>query len=125
MSIKDYHGGQSWKEWPETLQKREKDSLEAIHQELTDEILFWKKVQFLFFYQWDRLKAYAEENNIKIMKEYLSRNKIDCIIIHNGGYVGDDLCNQMLQAAYECKEHTICRIYVLHNDFEKNFNCNH
>ena len=64
MSIKDYHGGQSWKEWPETLQKREKDSLEAIHQELTDEILFWKKVQFLFFYQWDRLKAYAEENNV-------------------------------------------------------------
>ena len=62
-----------------------------------------------------------KENNIKIMKEYLSRNKIDCIIIHNGGYVGDDLCNQMLQAAYECKEHTICRIYVLHNDFEKNF----
>lgn len=62
-----------------------------------------------------------KENNIKIMKEYLSRNKINCIIIHNGGYVGDDLCNQMLQAAYECKEHTICRIYVLHNDFEKNF----
>ena len=62
-----------------------------------------------------------KENNIKIMKEYLSKNKIDCIIIHNGGYVGDDLCNQMLQAAYECKEHTICRIYVLHNDFEKNF----
>ena len=62
-----------------------------------------------------------KENNIKSMKEYLSRNKIDCIIIHNGGYVGDDLCNQMLQAAYECKEHTICRIYVLHNDFEKNF----
>lgn len=62
-----------------------------------------------------------KENNIKIMKEYLSRNKIDCIIIHNGGYVGDDLCNQMLEAAYECKEYTICRIYVLHNDFEKNF----
>ena len=66
MSIKDYYGGQSWQEWPETLQKREKDSLEAIRQELTDEILFWKKVQFLFFYQWDKLKAYAEENNIKI-----------------------------------------------------------
>ena len=53
MSIKDYYDGQSWQEWPETLQKREKDSLEAIRQELTDEILFWKKVQFLFFYQWD------------------------------------------------------------------------
>ena len=66
MSIKDYYDGQSWQEWPETLQKREKDSLEAIRQELTDEILFWKKVQFLFFYQWDKLKAYAEENNIKI-----------------------------------------------------------
>ena len=80
MSIKDYHGGQSWKEWPETLQKREKDSLEAIHQELTDEILFWKKVQFLFFYQWDRLKAYAEENNIKIIGDlpiYVSYDSAD------------------------------------------------
>ena len=80
MSIKDYYDGQSWQEWPETLQKREKDSLEAIRQELTDEILFWKKVQFLFFYQWDRLKAYAEENNIKIIGDlpiYVSYDSAD------------------------------------------------
>ena len=80
MSIKDYHGGRSWQEWPETLQKREKDSLEAIRQELTDEILFWKKVQFLFFYQWDKLKAYAEENNIKIIGDlpiYVSYDSAD------------------------------------------------
>ena len=80
MSIKDYYGGQSWQEWPETLQKREKDSLEAIRQELTDEILFWKKVQFLFFYQWDKLKAYAEENNIKIIGDlpiYVSYDSAD------------------------------------------------
>ena len=80
MSIKDYYDGQSWQEWPETLQKREKDSLEAIRQELTDEILFWKKVQFLFFYQWDKLKAYAEENNIKIIGDlpiYVSYDSAD------------------------------------------------
>ena len=82
MSIKDYYDGQSWQEWPETLQKREKDSLEAIRQELTDEILFWKKVQFLFFYQWDKLKAYAEENNIKIIGDlpiYVSYDSADAV----------------------------------------------
>ena len=95
MSIKDYYGGQSWQEWPETLQKREKDSLEAIRQELTDEILFWKKVQFLFFYQWDKLKAYAEENNVDFTLldgqgsgenqvsqiETLIAQGVDCIIV--------------------------------------------
>lgn len=61
-----------------------------------------------------------KRKNIAVMKRYLSENNINCVIIHNGGYIGDDLCNQMLTAAYRCAEHTLCRTYVLHNDMEKN-----
>lgn len=59
------------------------------------------------------------KQNISVMVQYIRNGKFDCIIIHNGGYVGDDLCNQMLEASYRCAEHTLHRIYVLHSDSEK------
>lgn len=62
----------------------------------------------------------VKKHNIVIMKEYLRKNQIDTVLIHNGGYVGDDLCNQMLTAAYGCTKYTKCRMYILHNDIEKN-----
>lgn len=58
--------------------------------------------------------------NIGTMVDYIRNNNIGCVIIHNGGYVGDDLCNQMLEAAYICRGITLCRVFVLHNDFQKN-----
>lgn len=61
----------------------------------------------------------VKKHNIAIMREYLDKNRIDAVLIHNGGYIGDDLCNQMLTASYHCARHTLCRIYILHNDMEK------
>lgn len=60
-----------------------------------------------------------ERNNIKVMEKFIVEKNIDKVIIHNGGYVGDDLCNQMLTAAYraKCVSH---QVFVLHNDMEKN-----
>lgn len=62
----------------------------------------------------------VKRHNIEVMKDYLGRNQIDAVVIHNGGYVGDDLCNQLLEASYYCAEHTQCRIYVMHSDMKKN-----
>ncbi|MCR4998654.1 MAG: glycosyltransferase family 4 protein, partial [Lachnospiraceae bacterium] len=56
--------------------------------------------------------------NVRAAKEYLHKEHIDCVLIHNGGYVGDDLCNQLMTAAYEAKVPK--RYMVFHNDFEKN-----
>jgi glycosyltransferase involved in cell wall biosynthesis len=56
--------------------------------------------------------------NIKAAESYLRKEKIDCVLIHNGGYVGDDLCNQLLTAAYRAGVSK--RYMVFHNDFEKN-----
>lgn len=62
----------------------------------------------------------VKKRNIAIMQKYLRENQIDTVLIHNGGYIGDDLCNQMLAASYRCAKYTLRRIYVLHNDMEKN-----
>lgn len=62
----------------------------------------------------------TEKNNIKEICNFINKNKIDAIIIHNGGYVGDDLCNQALAASYLCASITKKRIYILHNDMQKN-----
>lgn len=62
----------------------------------------------------------TKRQNINAMKKFLLENKVDFVIIHNGGYIGDDLCNQMLTAAYLCKDQVVQRIHVLHNDMEKN-----
>lgn len=57
------------------------------------------------------------KQNIKVFKTFLLRNKIDSVLIHNGGYVGDELCNQLLQASNSIvMKH---RIMVFHNDFCK------
>ncbi len=44
--------------------------------------------------------AHTQKSNINIMLNYIRSNDFDAVLIHNGGYVGDDLCNQMLKAAY-------------------------
>lgn len=57
------------------------------------------------------------KRNIEIFIGFLKDNSIDSVLIHNGGYVGDDLCNQLLEAANRvAMKH---RIMVLHNDFYK------
>ena len=56
--------------------------------------------------------------NIAACEKYLKQEKIDCVLIHNGGYVGDDLCNQVMHAAYRAGVPK--RLMVFHNDFEKN-----
>lgn len=58
--------------------------------------------------------------NILKVERFIKKNNIHAVIIHNGGYVGDDLCNQVLTASYRCNRQTLCRAYVIHNDMQKN-----
>lgn len=62
----------------------------------------------------------VKKKNIKQMMQYLIKNNIQCVCIHNGGYIGDDLCNQMLEASYKCRKITHGRMFVMHSDLKKN-----
>jgi len=67
MALKGKHGGASWFSWPEEERLRRPSAMAAAREELDGEIQFWKAVQFLFFRQWNALKAYANGAGIYII----------------------------------------------------------
>lgn len=67
MALKDRHGGRPWLEWPEPLRRREEEALRAARTELAEDVAFWEAVQYLFYHQWDALKALANSRGISII----------------------------------------------------------
>lgn len=64
---KDYFASACWNTWPRTLRKRNAASLKKWTRLLADAIEEEKFYQYLFFTQWQALKAYANEKGIAIM----------------------------------------------------------
>ncbi len=80
MALKDCHGGVSWFQWPEEERLRKADVLAQLRLELKEEILFWKAVQYLFYHQWNKLRACAKEHGISIIGDlpiYVSADSAD------------------------------------------------
>ena len=80
MALKDRNGGASWFTWEEDIRLRRPAALAAARKELTDEVEFWKAVQFLFYRQWDALKAYANGKGVRIIGDlpiYVSGDSAD------------------------------------------------
>lgn len=67
MALKGSHGGQSWIQWEPELQRRDPKAIAAARRELAEEISFWQAVQYLFYHQWDTLKALANKKGISII----------------------------------------------------------
>ena len=67
MALKDRSGGKPWYEWEESLKHRRAEAMEAVREELAEEIRFYCFVQYLFFRQWNALHSYAGENGIQII----------------------------------------------------------
>lgn len=64
---KDYFESACWNTWPRTLRKRNAASLKKWTRLLADAIEEEKFYQYLFFTQWQALKAYANEKGISII----------------------------------------------------------
>lgn len=67
MAVKNSFGMVSWTEWPEDIKMREEGAIEYYENELSDDIYFWKFVQFKFYEQWESFRAYVNGLGIKIM----------------------------------------------------------
>lgn len=67
MALKYHFGCKSWQEWDQPVKLRNAETLHSYKKELSDEIDFWCYIQYLFFSQYEKLKAYAQENDIKII----------------------------------------------------------
>lgn len=67
MALKDANGGQAWSNWDKSLRLREKKAMEEATEKYSEEIRFYKMLQYLFYQQWNELKAYANEAGIEII----------------------------------------------------------
>lgn len=67
MAIKESQGGGSWHNWRPDLRDRRPTALELACQELAATIDYHRYLQFLFFRQWQALKAYANHHGVLII----------------------------------------------------------
>lgn len=76
MALKTVHGGKNWTEWQykNDLSRYDLDAL-------AEEIDFWQWTQFEFFWEWNRLKKYANSRGIKIVGDlpmYVAHDSVEC-----------------------------------------------
>lgn len=67
MALKDENGGKPWYQWEDGLKFRDPGAIWNARQVLKEQIRFYSFVQFLFYKQWNALRAYAYENEIQII----------------------------------------------------------
>ena len=66
-ALKDAHDGQSWREWPDELIRRDDDALQKVRGELSEEISTVKFLQWQFFQQWAALREYAAQRGVRFL----------------------------------------------------------
>ncbi len=67
MALKDEHGGVSWLDWPDVLRLRDPEALRAARVRCVDGIERHIFRQWLFFRQWDRVRALCRARGIRVM----------------------------------------------------------
>ena len=67
QTLKDWHNGKSWNKWDPEFVRRDEVALTAMEEQLSFEIGEIQFEQYLFYQQWQDLKAYANKKGIKIL----------------------------------------------------------
>lgn len=80
MALKAHFGMASFTEWPLDIRLREEGALAHYQGILGEEAAFYAYMQYLFFRQWEGLKAYAKARGIKLIGDvpiYVSLDSAD------------------------------------------------
>ncbi len=80
MAIKQDQNGKSWQTWPKELRDCHSPEVFAKAKELQEEVLFYERIQYLFYTQYQTLKEYATKNGIQIIGDlpfYVAEDSID------------------------------------------------
>ncbi len=67
MALKNVHGDAAWETWEDALKEREPFAISLAKDQLSDNINFYKYLQFKFNEQWKSLKSYANKKGISII----------------------------------------------------------
>lgn len=78
--IKEFYNGGARVTWPTPLRSRNIKALNQSKKELKDYVQYHKFFQFIFFSQWQDIKSYANEKNVKIIGDipiFVSYDSVD------------------------------------------------
>ena len=67
MALKEFFGDVPFSQWPEDIRMHWGFAVDYYNRELYFQVEFQKYLQFKFFEQWNRLKAYANDRHIQIV----------------------------------------------------------
>lgn len=68
MSLKKHNDMKCWVDFDdEDLRMHDKKAIEKFAREHEDDVNFYIYIQFLFYRQWEKLREYAHENDVKII----------------------------------------------------------
>ncbi len=67
MAIKQDHHGASWMQWPQELRNHQSEEVKKEAYRLYDSVMFYVRIQFLFYKQLKDMKVYANQKGIQII----------------------------------------------------------
>lgn len=67
MALKFAHGGKAWYEWEEPLKMFEKEAVAEARKRYSDEVGFWRFLQYEYAKQWKSFKKYVNSLGIDII----------------------------------------------------------
>ena len=80
MALKSHFNNVSWGEWETDIKFRKPEAMSRYEEQLSDDIGYWKFIQFEFYRQWTALKKYANDNGIEIIGDipiYMGYDSVD------------------------------------------------
>lgn len=80
MALKFHFNNVSWGEWETDIKFRKPEAMSRYEEQLSDDIGYWKFIQFEFYLQWNALKQYANSNGIEIIGDipiYMGYDSVD------------------------------------------------
>lgn len=80
MAVKDHEKGKPWTQWPQALHRHDSEEVRALAEECREEVIFYERVQYLFYRQMKAMKKYANDSGIQIIGDlpfYIAADSID------------------------------------------------
>lgn len=93
-AIKDRREQQAWNQWPASLRARVPQALEQAKAQLEEGIRVHQALQWLFFRQWVKLKAYANSKGLRIFGDipiFVAMDSSDAWVHAESFYFDKDL----------------------------------
>lgn len=78
--LKEKENNKAWCHWPTLWRDRNPEGLESLRLNHRYDLLKLKWLQFIFFYQWKKLRSYCAENGIKLLGDlpfYVAYDSVD------------------------------------------------